>query len=111
MNKEKIERLKAAGWSVGNASDFLQLTEQENEFMETKLALAKEVRALRCSKGLTQVDVARALGSSQSRIAKLEAADSSVSIDLMLKSLFLLGARRADVARAVSPKRTRRKRP
>jgi len=104
MNKQKIKRLEAAGWKVGDAADFLELSDEEVEFIEFKLALANKVKELRKKKGLTQVEVARAMGSSQSRIAKLEAADSSVSTDLMLKSLFMLGATRDDipVARATT---------
>ncbi len=109
MDKRKIKRLEAAGWKVGDASDFLEMSDQEVEFLEFKLALANKVRELRRKKGMTQVEFARVVGSSQSRIAKLEAADSSVSTDLMLKSYFMLGARRADVADAGTPKKERRK--
>jgi hypothetical protein len=40
--------------------------------------------------------------SSQSRIAKMEAGDPSVSIDLIMKSLLALGASPKDVAKAIS---------
>ncbi|MEQ9105339.1 MAG: helix-turn-helix transcriptional regulator [Rhodothermales bacterium] len=97
MDKEKAERLKAAGWTSGNASEFLGLTPEETEYIEFKAALARKVKDLRREKGLTQVEVAKALRSSQSRIAKIEAADSSVSTDLMLRSFFLLGAKLKDI--------------
>jgi len=109
MNKHKFKRLEAAGWKVGDAADFLQLSDEEVEFIEFKLALANKVKELRKKKGLTQVEVARAMGSSQSRIAKLEAADSSVSTDLMLKSFFLLGATRDDIPGLRTPKTRRHK--
>jgi DNA-binding XRE family transcriptional regulator len=96
MDKQKVKRLKAAGWNVGNAADFLGLSPEETEFIEFKLALANRVEALRQEKGMTQVEMAKAIGSSQSRVAKLEAADASVSTDLMLKSFFTLGAKRKD---------------
>ena len=99
MEKQKARRLKAAGWSVGDASDFLGLTPEESEFIEFKLALAQKVKSLRQEKGLTQVEMAKAIGSSQSRVAKLEAGDASVSTDLMLRSLFLLGAKPKDIPR------------
>jgi len=89
-----VKNLKAAGWQVGDASEFLGLSPEETEYVEFKLALARKIKALRQQKGLTQIDVAKSIGSSQSRIAKLEAADSSVSTDLMLKSFFMLGAKR-----------------
>ena len=67
---------------AGNAADFLQLSDDERRFIETKLALAEGLRRLRESQGLTQTDVARRIGSSQSRVAKMETADRSVSTDL-----------------------------
>jgi len=109
MDKQKAKRLRAAGWSVGNASDFLELTPEESEFIEFKLALANKVKALRQEKGMTQVEMAKAIGSSQSRIAKLEAGDASVSTDLMLKSLFSLGAKRKDIPHGSSRRITRSK--
>ncbi|MFT5144321.1 MAG: transcriptional regulator with XRE-family HTH domain [Thalassolituus oleivorans] len=99
MDKQKTKRLKTEGWAVGDASDFLELAPEEIEFIEFKIALANKVKELRTEKGLTQTEFARTVGSSQSRIAKLEAADSSVSTDLMLRSLFSLGGRRKDIPR------------
>ncbi len=106
MDKQKAKQLKAAGWNVGDAADFLGLSPEESEFIEFKLDLARKVKALRQERGLTQVEMAKAIGSSQSRVAKLEAADASVSTDLMLKSLFALGAKRKDIPRG-SSRRTR----
>jgi ribosome-binding protein aMBF1 (putative translation factor) len=103
----KKRRLEAAGWAVGDASDFLELTREEVEFIEMKLALAEGLREERETQGLTQAELARRVGSSQSRVAKMEAADPSVSVDLMLRSLLKLGARRADVAKLVTRKRRR----
>jgi len=107
MRKEKRERLKAAGWRVGDASDFLGLTKEEAAFVEMKLALADSVRRRRQARRLTQTQLAKKLGSSQSRVAKMEAADSSVSIDLLMRALLEMGASRAEVARVLT-KRVRR---
>lgn len=107
MRKDKRERLKAAGWRVGSAADFLGLTREEAAFVEIKLALADSVRRRRRARRLTQTQLAKRIGSSQSRVAKLEAADPSVSIDLLLRALLEMGASRAEVARAIS-KRVRR---
>ena len=109
MDKKKAKRVKAAGWNVGNASDFLELTPEESEFIEFKLALAKKVKMLRQEQGMTQVEMAKAIGSGQSRVAKLEAGDASVSTDLMLKSLFSLGAKRKDIPRGSTRRTTRSK--
>ena len=101
---KKIEakaRLERAGWIVGNATQFLKLTAQEQRFVELKLALATGVRQLRERRGLTQAALAKRLKSSQSRVAKMEAADRSVSLDLMLRSLLSIGATAADIARLI----------
>lgn len=95
-------RLKAAGWSVGDASDFLELTEHEIAYIELKLALADFLREIRTGRGWTQTQVARHIGSSQSRVAKMESADISVSVDLLVKSLLALGASKGDVGRVIS---------
>lgn len=102
MNRKTREQLESEGWNTGNAQDFLQLSDAEAEFIEMKLALAQDLRARRLERHLNQTQVARIVGSSQSRVAKMEAADPSVSIDLLMKSLLKLGAARKDLARAVS---------
>ncbi len=104
MDTQKAKRLTAAGWKVGDASEFLGLTPVEIELIEFKLALAVRVRELRLRKGWTQLQLAKAIGSSQSRIAKLEAADSSVSTDLMLLSYFMLGANSRDIPGVMAPR-------
>lgn len=108
MRADKRRQLERAGWAVGDAGDFLGLSLEERRFVDLKLALAEGLRRRRERLGLTQAEVAERFGSSQSRVAKMEAAHRSVSIDLLLKSLFRLGANPSDVARLVSPKsRTR----
>ena len=102
MDKAKKDRLAAAGWRSGDAADFLELSEEEAAFVELKLALADYLRDLRTRNAWTQAQVARRLGSSQSRVAKMEAADASVSIDLLVKSLLALGASRGEVGRVIA---------
>ncbi len=102
MDKKTKKKLEAAGWRAGDAQDFLELSDAEAAFIDMKLALAEDLRALRLERHLNQTQVARIVGSSQSRVAKMEAADPSVSIDLLIKSLLKLGAARKDVAKAVA---------
>lgn len=104
MQRSKQRRLERAGWAMGEAGEFLGLTAEERRFIETKLALAAGLRRWRERLRLTQSDVAARFGSSQSRVAKMEAADKSVSTDLLLRVLFRLGAKRQDVARLLSSK-------
>ena len=102
MDKATKKKLEAAGWTTGDAQEFLGLTDAESAFVDMKLALAADLRARRLEKHLNQTQVARIIGSSQSRVAKMEAADASVSVDLLIRALLKLGAERRDVAKAVA---------
>ena len=101
MKSTKRARLEAHGWRVGSAAEFLNLTPEEAAFVETKLALSKSLRARRTAQNVSQSVLAKRLKSSQSRVAKMEAADATVSIDLLLRALFALGAKPRDVATAI----------
>jgi hypothetical protein len=101
MNRDKQKRLERAGWRVGDAGDFLELSEDERRFVEMKVALAAGLRERRERQGLTQTALARRLASSQSRVAKMEAADRTVSLDLLVRALLALGATRQEVARLI----------
>ena len=101
MKNNKRARLEVHGWRVGSAAEFLELTPEEAAFVETKLALSKCVRDRRTAQNVSQSVLAKRLKSSQSRVAKMEAADATVSIDLLLRALFALGAKPKDVATAI----------
>ena len=108
MDKHKRRRLEGAGWKVGSTTDFLGLSDEEAALVEVKLGLASAVRKHRSRRRMTQAQLGRLLGSSQSRVAKMEAADPSVSIDLMVRSLLRMGASRKDVASYISRPAPRR---
>ena len=99
MNARKKRRLKRAGWKVGTPKQSLRLTDEEEVLIELKLTLSKAVREERSKRDLTQVQLGRLLGSSQSRVAKMEAGDASVSIDLLIRALLMLGISRRDLGR------------
>lgn len=102
VDAKKRARLEAAGWRVGDAEEFLGLTPEEVSVVEVKIALSDYMRQLRRDRHWTQAQLAHRIGSSQSRVAKMEAADPTVSIDLIMKSLFALGASATDVGRIIS---------
>jgi DNA-binding XRE family transcriptional regulator len=104
MKKGKRDRLEAAGWKVGSTADFLRLSPDEVAFIEMKLALAKSIRTRRMLRELTQSQLAKLINSSQSRVAKMEAADASVSLDLLIRALLVLGASRWEVAQIIAVK-------
>jgi len=97
MKAAKKRKLEAAGWKVGSAAEFLELSDAEEVLVNMKLALAKNVKALRQQKKITQLELAKRIGSSQSRVAKMEVADSSVSLELLVRSLVSLGASCAQI--------------
>jgi DNA-binding XRE family transcriptional regulator len=92
MRKEKETKLKKAGWKVGSAADFLGLSDDESAIIDMKISLSKKFITLRKASRLTQMQAAKILHTSQSRIAKMESGDPSVSIDLLIKGMIGLGA-------------------
>lgn len=102
MKRSKKKVLKENGWRVGTSADFLALSAQEAAVLELKLALAKDLRQRRQSKQLTQLQLAQMLRSSQSRVAKMEAGDPTVSFDLLLRCLLSLGASPKQLARVIA---------
>lgn len=101
MHESKRRRLEKKGWRIGGAKDFLNLSDEEAEYIELKLKLSRAFKNTRQRKGLTQIEVARALRSSQSRVAKMEAGDPSVSVDLLVRGLFAMGTTPKELGRVV----------
>lgn len=108
MKRTKHAKLKRRGWAVGTAADLLALTPEEAAFVEIKLALSDALRARRRQAQLSQAHVAKQIGSSQSRVAKMEAGDPSVTLDLLVRALLALGATKRTVARTIEAARLRR---
>ena len=102
MKSAKKKRLETKRWKVGTVAEFLQLSPEESAYIEMKLALSKNLQERRKDKTLTQDQLARLLKSSQSRVAKMEAGDPSVSLDLLVRSLLILGESRKNLAKILS---------
>jgi phage-related protein len=102
MRKRKKRHLEAKGWRVGTVQDFLGLSEEESAYIEVKIRLAEGLRQRRQAKRLSQADLATKLQSSQSRVAKMEAGDPSVSLDLLIRSLIRLGASHHELSRIIA---------
>lgn len=102
VNKAKQTKLVRRGWKFGSADEFLGLSAEELAYIELKLALSDKLKAKRVSKRLTQAELAKIMNSSQSRVAKMEAGDPAVSIDLLVKSLLALGVTRKELGRSIS---------
>ena len=102
MSKSKRANLAKKGWKLGSADEFLKLSAEEAAYIELKLALSEKLKEKRVRKKLTQAEFARLIHSSQSRIAKMEAGDPTVSVDLLVKSLLALGVSRKELGRSIS---------
>lgn len=98
MEKEKRAKLEAAGWAVGTPTDFLNLSAADEALIDMKLALAATLRKQRVEKHLSQVAAAKQL---QSSVAKMELADKTVTVDLLIRSILRLGGTREMVAAAL----------
>ncbi len=101
MKASKRKKLEAAGWKVGSASEFLELSDAEEMLIHMKLALAANVKTLRLRRKMTQQQLAKSIDSGQSRIAKIEIADGSVSMELFVRSLASLGASRTQISKII----------
>ena len=92
MNDRKQKQLEEQGWAETDVQELFGLTDAEAAYVELMIALSNAVRARRLAMGLTQQRLAELLESSQSRVAKMEAADPSVSLDLLIRALLAMGA-------------------
>lgn len=102
MDDKKRARLEEAGYRVGTVAEFLDLSPAENALVELRLALSNAVRSRRQAQKMSQQALAKKLKSSQSRVAKIEAGDPSVSLDLMARAFLETGATRQDLANAIA---------
>ena len=99
MDKKRKQQLEAKGFRVGSAADFLELTPEEEAYIDIRLDISNMVQRQRGKRGWTQDQLARAIGSSQSRIAKLEGGDPGISMDLMIKALLRLGTSKKQIGK------------
>jgi ribosome-binding protein aMBF1 (putative translation factor) len=104
MNKEKIRNLEKEGWKTRTVSDFLNLSREEEEYIEMKLTLSNYFQALRKKQCLTQAQVAAKIKSSQSRVAKIERAEAAVSLDLIVRSIIALGSSKKEIGKVMLAK-------
>ena len=103
MKSIKRDKLERGGWKVGDSAEFLGLSVEEQLLLELKMILGRKLRENRAEKRWTQARFAKLVHSSQSRVAKMESGDPSVSLDLLVKALLATGATRWDIARTIEP--------
>jgi ribosome-binding protein aMBF1 (putative translation factor) len=105
MKRSKRKRLEAAGWRIGTTAAFLQLDDIEAQLVEIKLSLSEELRKTRQRRQWTQTELAERIGSSQSRVARMEGGGRGVSLDLLVQGLLATGATRRAIAKALAPRK------
>ena len=106
MNPQRLKHLQSAGWQLGSARDFLQLKPDEAALVEIKVSLINAVKSARTRGNLSQVELAQRMKSSQSRVAKIEAGDPSVSLDLIVRALIASGASKREIQNAFTARVT-----
>jgi len=102
MDSKKKKRLEAKGWVFGDAADLFGLTPEEARLIDLKMALRASIKEERVKQNITQTELANAMGSSQSRIAKMERGDPSVSVDLLLRALMALGMSNKQISKIIA---------
>jgi len=102
MRESKRKKLESKGWKLGSAKELLGLSDQEEMYIELRLKLAEGLKARRLANGVTQVELAQSIRSSQSRVAKMEAGDPTVSLDLLVKSILALGTSNSELAAIIA---------
>jgi ribosome-binding protein aMBF1 (putative translation factor) len=102
VRESKRKKLESKGWKFGSAKDLLGLSDQEQMYIELRLKLAEGLKARRQAIGVSQVQLAQTMKSSQSRVAKMEAGDATVSLDLLVRSILALGTSNRELAAIIS---------
>jgi predicted XRE-type DNA-binding protein len=93
MDTRKRKALEAAGWKVGDAADFLGMSDEERQLLDARVELALAIRRQRAARQLSQKQLGARLKTSQPRIAKIERAASDVSMDQLVKAFTAAGGK------------------
>lgn len=111
MSRVEREALEAAGWKFGDYGDFLGLSDAERQIVELRIRLSRGIRETRERAGMTQVDLATAMKSTQPRVARIEAGGRGVSLDQMMRAYFAAGGKADALFATHGVKKTPKKAP
>ena len=100
MKAAKGRKLEARGYRVTDPKDFLGLSDTEARLVELKVSLIERLKEIREANKVTQAELAKLLKSSQSRVAKIEAGASDVSLDLICRALLRSASHRQRLRRS-----------
>ncbi|WP_146676292.1 XRE family transcriptional regulator [Pirellula sp. SH-Sr6A] len=93
MDAKKRKAIEAAGWKVGDAADFLEMSVEERQLLDTRIALARAIRLQRESVKMSQKELGAKMKTSQPRVAKIERAAPDVSLDQLVRALAAAGGK------------------
>jgi ribosome-binding protein aMBF1 (putative translation factor) len=93
MDATKRKALEAAGWKIGDAADFLEMSDEERQLLDARVSIALAIRRQREALDLSQKELGARLKTSQPRVAKIERAASDVSLDQLLRAFTAAGGR------------------
>lgn len=93
MDATKRKALEAAGWKIGDAADFLEMSDEERQLLDARVSLALAIRNQREALDLSQKELGARLKTSQPRVAKIERAASDVSLDQLVRAFMAVGGR------------------
>lgn len=108
MDAAKRKAVEAAGWKVGDAADFLQMSDEERQLLDARVSIALAIRRQRELLDLSQKELGARLKTSQPRVARIERAASDVSLDQLVRAFTAAGGR--IVVKSATPKRKAAKR-
>lgn len=112
MDAAKRKKLEAAGWKVGDAADFLGMSDEERQLLEARIELASAIRSQRERTGLSQKQLAERIRTTQPRVAKIERAARDVSLDQLVRAFAAAGGKfSVNVSPRPRANRTARRRP
>ncbi len=93
MDATKRKAIEAAGWKLGDAADFLGMSDEERQLLDARVELAHAVRRQREARHLSQKQLGALLKTSQPRVAKIEQAAADVSLDQLVRAFTAVGGR------------------
>ena len=93
VSSAKRKRLEAAGWKVGDAADFLEISAEERQLLDARVELALAIRRQRESAHLSQKELGARLKTSQPRVARIERAATDVSLDQLVRAFTAAGGK------------------
>lgn len=107
MDTAKRKTVEAAGWKIGDAADFLGMSDEERQLLNTRVELALAIRRQREIFHLSQKQLGTRLKTSQPRVAKIERAAPDVSLDQIVRAFTAAGG--SIVVKSVNSKATKSK--